>query len=376
MIPIISCIEINSRQNGAVNRIQKLLSKFNKKLLGVRTVVISIVTVLVSMFILASVVTINLNLVVSWSSYWQNIWGQFWNLIVYLIGGRFATSITFEGWLSIGIIKVAFKTIISALSVLVTGFTVAAITSYMVEKILRRLMGMSLPVLMKHTVVCGWNPSAELIVKRIHDEDPDEPVVLVCDRDKAPMTGKNLYWVRGDHTKVDMLEKAHIKKANTAIILSDVESAGNSKELADARTVLSVLTVENLHPEIHSAAELLDPSNENHLRRANVDEIVISGELSGTILSRVSENKGLSRVVKSLLTVGEGSEIYRLTELPEIVNSGNFGDLHVKLYKDSGYILLGFENENGDVNISPPTGTKLQDATALYIISEEKPVLV
>lgn len=364
-----------SRQNGSVKRILQVLGKFNKKLLGARTITISTVIVLVSMFVLASVVTMNLDIVNSWASFWQNILGQFWNLIIYLIGGKSATSIPYEGWLSLGIVKVAFKTIISTLSILVTGITVAAITSYMVEKILRRLMGMSLPVLVKHTLVCGWNQSAELIVKRIHDEDEDEPVVLVCDRDKAPITGKNLFWVRGDHTKVGILEKAHVKKANTAIILSDLESAGNSKELADARTVLSVLTIESLHPDIHTAAELLDPSNENHLRRANVDEIVISGELSGTILSRVSENKGLSRVVKSLLTVGEGSEIYRLTNLPDNINTSLFGDLHLRLYKEKGYILLGFEDANCDICISPPLDAKLNDAEALYIISEDKPVL-
>ncbi|MCK5743531.1 MAG: NAD-binding protein [Caldisericia bacterium] len=358
-----------------MDNILGLIKKLNKKVLNFKTVIITVFVLLAGLLLLASVVTYNLKAVTDWSSFISTVGSEFWNLIIYLVGGAKAASITHEGWLSIGIFKVIFKTILSTFGILVTGFTVAAITSYLVEKVLRRLMGMGLPTLAGHTLVCGWNSSADLIVKRIHDEDPDEPIVLVCDRAQAPRTGKNLYWVKGDHTKADILEKAHIKKAITAIVLADTDSAGGSKELADARTILSVLTIENIHPDIHSAAELLDPSNKGHLNRANVDEIVISGELSGTILSRVSENKGLSKIVKSLLQVGDGSEIYRVEKIPETAKTQTFGELYIQIYQNKNYILFGFEDASGEFHLSPPSDSKLDVATALYIISEEKPVL-
>ncbi len=352
-----------------------LIKKLNKKVLNFKTVIITVFVLLAGLLLLASVVTYNLEAVTDWNSFISTVGSEFGNLIMYLIGGSGSASITYEGWLSVGVVKVIFKTILSALGILVTGFTVAAITSYLVEKILRRLMGMGLPTLAGHTLVCGWNSSADLIVKRIHDENPDEPIVIVCDRAQAPRTGKNLYWVKGDHTKADILEKAHIKKAITAIVLADTDSAGGSKELADARTILSVLTIESIHPDIHSAAELLDPSNKGHLKRANVDEIVISGELSGTILSRVSENKGLSRVIKSLIEVGDGSDLYRVEDLPEEIKSRSFGELYLEVYQSKNYILFGFEDASGEFYLSPPSDSKLDVAVALYIISEEKPVL-
>ncbi len=357
-----------------MNNLLRLFKKINKRFLTKKTVILTVLILLVGLFILASFVTFNLDAVTNWDTFAGHIWSEFWNLIIYLIGGAKAASITYEGWLKIGIVTVIFKTILSALGVLVTGFTVAAITSYLVEKVLRRLMGMGLPVLSNHTVVCGWNASADLIVKRIHDEDPDELIVLVCERGEAPKTGKNLYWVKGDHTKTDILDKSYVKKAHTAIILSDLEAAGGSRELADARTVLAVLAIESMHPEIHSAAELLDPSNKPHLARANVDEIVISGELSGTILSRVSENKGLSRIVKSLLQVGEGSEIYRIGIVPEKFKQMKFGDLYLELYKTKHYVLLGFEDDSGEFHLSPPYDSKIDVAEAMYIISEDKPI--
>ncbi|MEZ4812544.1 MAG: NAD-binding protein [Caldisericia bacterium] len=356
-----------------MDNLLRLFKKINKRFLSLKTILVTILVVIIGLFLLASFVTYNLDVVVDLSSFSANVWVQFLNLIMHLLGAG-AESIPYEGWLSIGVVEVVFKTILSALGILVTGFTVAAITSYLVEKVLRRLMGMGLPALSNHTVVCGWNASADLIVKRIHDEDPDELIVLVCERGQAPKSGKNLYWVNGDHTKADILGKAYIEKAHTAIILSDLEAAGGSKELADARTVLAVLAIESIHPEIHSAAELLDPSNKPHLERANVDEIVISGELSGTILSRVSENKGLSRIVKSMLQVGDGSEIYRVEKIPEKFKEMKFGDLYLELYKSQHYVLLGFEDNSGEFHLSPPYDSKIDAAKAMYIISEDKPV--
>lgn len=198
---------------------------------------------------------------------------------------------------------------------------------------------------------------------------------MINDRGESPITGQNLYWIKGDFTNQDDLKKAFAHEAATAIILADTESAGNNKPYADSRTVLSVLSIESMNSDVHTAAELINPENRSHLERANVDEIVISGELSGTILSRVSENKGLSKIVRSLLEVGDGSEIYRV-DTPDTMKSKTFSELYTSLYDTNTYMLLGFEDTDGNFYLSPPKNTKMSKAAALYIVAETTPKLV
>lgn len=153
-----------------MGKILELLKKVNRKFINTRTFVVGIGILLLSIAVLAALFTYNLELVTSngvtdWGAFLSLYWEQFFNLLLYLVA-QGATSLTFEGWLSIGIVEVVVETVISVLGILVTGFTVAGITSYLVEKVLRRLMGMNLPKLKGHTVVCGWNDSAKLIVKK------------------------------------------------------------------------------------------------------------------------------------------------------------------------------------------------------------------
>lgn len=254
----------------------------------------------------------------------------------------------------------------------ITGIVVAELTAFFSENHRKRRSGMNIPAVVEHTIICGWNESGDKIIRSIHQENKNIDIVVISNRESAPATGSRIHWIKGDFTCQEALVRAYVKDCKTAIVLADISEAGGVEDYADCRTILAILTIEKLNHKIHTAAELVNPARRQHLENAGVDEIVIRGEISGSILSRISENRGLSKVISKLLEFGEGSEFYKVS-CPASFAGKKFGDLLTRLYEEKTYLLIGFEKPNGDIVISPKHDVILDNPSYIYIISDVMP---
>ena len=66
---------------------------------------------------------------------------------------------------------------------------------------------------------------------------------------------------------------------------------------------------------VKTCAELLNPENRQHLKRANVDEIVVRGEHLGNLLASATVSPGLPRVFSLLLSPEEENKMWKV-EIP------------------------------------------------------------
>lgn len=266
------------------------------------------------------------------------------------------------------------KGVSSLIGIFVTGLVIGGISATFIDTHRKRRSGMAIPMLVDHAVICGWNESGHKIVNTIREENKNQDIVIVCNRPACPLNGDRIYWIKGDFTDEDTLKRAFIKDCQTAITLSDIEETSGNEDYADCRTVLAVLTIEKLNCNIHTAAELINPEKRSHLEKAGVDEIVIRGEISGSILSRISKNRGLSKLVTQLLDYGEGSEFYKVL-CPDCLKGKKFGESLCYLYDSKACLLIGYELQNGQIIIAPKHDAIIDDPLYLYIISENEPVL-
>ena len=266
------------------------------------------------------------------------------------------------------------KGVSSLIGIFVTGLVIGGISAAFIETHKKRRSGMAIPMLVDHAVICGWNESGHKIVNTVREENKNQEIVIVCNRASCPLNGDRIFWIKGDFTDEDTLKRAFIKDCQTAIVLSDTEETSDNEDYADARTVLAVLTIEKLSRNVHTAAELINPEKRSHLEKAGVDEIVIRGEISGSILSRISRNRGLSKLITQLLDYGQGSEFYKVL-CPDNIKGKKFGDSLCQLYQDNTCLLIGYELQNGKIIIAPKHDEIVNDPLYLYLISEEEPVL-
>jgi voltage-gated potassium channel len=191
-----------------------------------------------------------------------------------------------------------------ALSAMVSG----TIASIFVERRIREGKGLQDIRLKGHTIVCGWNSHAGSILAGLEAESPSTPVILINSMDaehfdaiKAGHPALDLRFVRGDHTQEAVLRKASAQQSRTCILLPD-ETGESGVSNADERTILAALAMKSLSREVAIRAAILKPESEQHLRRAEVEDIVVHGEFTGFLLSAAGDGGGLPGAARELLS--------------------------------------------------------------------------
>jgi voltage-gated potassium channel len=228
----------------------------------------------------------------------------------------------------------------------------ATVASVFVEKKIREGKGLETIKFKDHIMLCGWNNNAEETVEGLIRTVPGKKLHLVLVNElfeeeveslKFKFQEHEFRFLRGDFTREDVLARANIAQARSAILLADT-SGQHSLEQADERTILATLAIKSMAPEVKTCAELLNPENKQHLRRANVDEIVVRGEHIGNLLAGAATSPGLPRVISSLLSPEEENNLWKV-EVPSRFIGRPVAELSAYFKKEHQAILIALLSE-------------------------------
>ncbi len=258
------------------------------------------------------------------------------------------------------------------------------ISAAMVNRLSRRMevRDVELDDLSGHIVICGWSRVGIRVLEEIEADKQlyNRSVVLVAELDippyldAVPKLQDQLYFVKGDHTRIDVLEKAGIERAHSAILLAD-ETGTRSNQDRDARTVLAALTIEKLNHGIFTCVELLNKDNRSHLEMAGVEEIIVPGDYAGRIIAASSRTRGLVPIFDELLTSRYGNQIYK-AELRHDWNGKKVGWVHQKIKEEFNATLLSIErvtDSKREVFVNPPSEKLLMTGDKIIFIAESFP---
>lgn len=235
------------------------------------------------------------------------------------------------GWL-LGLFGVA---IVAA----ITG----ALVGFVIDFLLKEGQGMGASGYRDHVVICGWNSTARDLVTELSTDDYESRLVLLCDMERSP-AGSNVYFVRGVPSHDADLRRAGIETARTAVICP----ADGSDE-ADMASILTVLAIESIAPDVRTVVEVNNPDHVAHFRRAEVDEVLVTSKLAAHLLARTALYPGLSELITDLVSGGEGSELYRV-KLPEDQVGFSIDDVSTMLRKEHGATLLAVNRGDKTLN--------------------------
>ena len=193
--------------------------------------------------------------------------------------------------------------------VLMLGLVTGAIIAVIIDFLLKEGQGLGASGFRDHIVICGWNPTAREAIEELRSDAYKRRLVLIHDSDRNPAE-KLVYFVRGDPTNAEDLTRADIVDAEAALVFPD-----NPSNEADMRSILTVMAIESLAPNVRTVVEVNNPRHVEHLRRAHADEIVVTPRLASHLLARAALYPGLSELVTDMVSGGAGSELYRV-EVP------------------------------------------------------------
>jgi voltage-gated potassium channel Kch len=147
-----------------------------------------------------------------------------------------------------------------------------------------------------------------------------------------------------DITDRTVLDGLDVPSFDHVLVLA--ETAGRSQEMADARTMITLLHLRDLLRKAGSSVpvttEMLEGESRELAAVAEADDFIVSNALVSLVVCQVSENKRLAKVFEELLSP-EGYEIY-LKPAGEYVVPGAEVDFYtvVEAALRRGHVALGY----------------------------------
>lgn len=268
---------------------------------------------------------------------------------------------------------VYFVVLVAGVGVVATG--TGAIASKLMEVVMRRAQGMSDTNVKSHVLICGWNAKGHEVITELHADEVQDPphVVILANLDMAPVRGRRVQFLRGDPSRREDLLRAGACDARTVLILADESAGPRAPEDIDAKTLLTALAVESLDGgSAYTVAEVIRSDDRRHFDHANVNELIVSGEVTGALLASAATSHGLSRVVEDLLGHEQGNELYR-APVPHVLVGKGFSDAISILKHEYSCIPIAIAESDERYVVNPPGDRVLTGEDELLVIAEKEP---
>jgi voltage-gated potassium channel len=250
----------------------------------------------------------------------------------------------------------------SLFGVAIIGTLTGALVAVVIDFLLKEGQRLGASGYRDHIVVCGWNQTARDLIDELRGDEYKSKVVVLADADKNP-AGEGVYFVRGDSTDAEALERAGIREAKAALIFP--ATATND---ADMHSILTIMAIESLAPNVRTVAEVNNPRHVDHFRRARADEVLVTSRLASRLLARSALYPGLTRLVTDIVSGGDGSELYRVT-LPEAYLGLTIDDVSRALRADHRATLLAI-TRGEQTYTNPPRDFVLQPDDDALVLAE------
>jgi voltage-gated potassium channel len=244
---------------------------------------------------------------------------------------------------------------------IVAAFT-GALVGFLIDYLLKEGQGMGASGYRDHIVVCGWNSTARELIAELSTDEYTTKIVVVHNSDKNP-AGDGVYFINGDITTANDLVRAGIEDAMAAVVCP----ADGSNE-ADMRSILCVMAIESIAPQVRTVVEVNNPAHVEHFQRADADEILVSSQLVSRLMARTSLYPGLAGLVTDIVSGGEGSELYRVS-LPDEYVGLSIDELSAHLRSEHRATLLSV-SRGGTTYANPPDDFRLQPGDDAVVVAE------
>ena len=273
---------------------------------------------------------------------------SFWNFLIAFVAGYYDICVvTPIGRLCSFIILIA--------GILVFSTLTGKIASVFMEAQMKKDKGLAkLKNLSQHFIICGYKNDFEKILESVlatnEDLTPDQ-IVLINEAPSENMENlrsdirfKGIHYVAGDFSDETTLKRAKIEEAERTLVISD-QSQKLSQLETDSKTVLAVLTMTNLNPDLYIAAELIDSKFKRHLEMAHCDEIILANDYERKLIVSASSGIGMSQIITELVSSDSESGIY-MEEIPTTFIGKSYGEYRDSLKTDA--VLIGLLENTGN----------------------------
>lgn len=231
----------------------------------------------------------------------------------------------------------------------------------------------------ERVLILGWNKRGRTIVRELDRYVPENSFLKVVadtpreetglEEDAGGLRRLALEYERGDTTDRKVLDGLDLTSYQHIILLCYADQL--DAQAADAKTMITLLHLRDIERKMGEAfsvvSEMVDVRNRALAAVAKADDFIVSDELTGLLLTQVSENGELLEVFEDLFR-SEGSEIY-LKPAQDYVAPGREVNFYtvMEAARRRGETAIGYrlERHAGDaegaygVRVNPPKSDRV-----------------
>jgi voltage-gated potassium channel len=268
-----------------------------------------------------------------------------------------------------------FAVLVMFAGISLVSLLTATISSIFVARRIREDKGLEKVKVSDHIILCGWNKNGEQIMDSIQYLSEGESLDLVLINDlgedqinhlKNRYRDIRLHFVAGDFTSEQILERANLREASTVVIIPNI--VNGTVVNPDEKTIFATLTIKGMEPNVRVIAYLSNRENLTHIRRANVDEVVVSDDFGAYMLASHVMDPGIPQTINTLFDNKTPARFKRVPIPKEFVGK-SFEDLFDHFHTKHGWILVGIYSEEENLGIGEVLSA---DTSALDAFIERK----
>jgi voltage-gated potassium channel len=139
-----------------------------------------------------------------------------------------------------------------------------------------------------HIIIIGWNERSREIIQSIINNVEYKHIVLIDETlNENPLPGKSVHFLQGRPSKDEVLLKANLKTAKKILITADQHK---DEYQADMNSILALLAIKGLCPDITCVIEILTSEQVENARRAGANIIIETNQIvSKNILDKLGD---------------------------------------------------------------------------------------
>ncbi len=265
---------------------------------------------------------------------------------------------------------VALPTMVFGIGLL--GFLISEIATGLMASRSRGLRGMKKVKDKNHILLINYSNEqkmTQILLEIRSDKSTAKKAICLVDEtlEQLPpeMEQFDVRFVRGDPGNEDVLDRAGIRDATDAIILSKDINNPRSDDL----NLTITLVIEKMNEKIYTIVEVVNPKKIRQIQLSGANSVICTSELASNLITQELKDHGLPEIFSQISSNRFGKQLYFVPIAG--VTSQVYRDL-VLTGLASDFSVLGIRRNRENV-LSCPSSMPLQQGDLCIALGQERP---
>ncbi len=257
-------------------------------------------------------------------------------------------------------------------SIVIYAYTITVITEYVIgENILKKLiekrMENKINQLKNHVIIAGYGRTGKQAVKKLINYNRKVVVVDMKKMKNDPLIDfENIYFIEGDATKDEILQKAGISTATSLITTLHT----------DADNLFVVLSARQMNPGLKIVSRASNDKTADKMKLAGANRIIMPEVIGGEFMASLVVTPDLVEFLNALSMEEAGYktnlEEIHFNDLPEKYQGKTIAGLDLR--RKTGCSIIGYKTPDNRYIINPAAETKLEKGSAIIVLGQPEQI--